>query len=89
MSASDEDPRRKRRGRPPLCPRKTCLFVIELQEQGLSLARISATLNERGMSTPTGQSEWTKSDVDRLLRTMYIRDLKEELPDAGSRITNN
>lgn len=89
MSAPDGNPRRKKRGRPPLCPLKTCLYVIELQGRGLSLAKISKILNQQRISTPTGRSEWTKSDVDRLLNTMHVRELKEKLQEADSRITNN
>ncbi|WP_425564025.1 recombinase family protein [Nonomuraea longicatena] len=55
------------------------LQVITLRAQGLSLATISRVLNEEGVRTPAGGHVWQKSHVDRLLHTLYARDLLDAL----------
>ena len=77
MSAAT--PTQRRRGRPPCCPRELAVRVIELHRQGLSYAKISATLNAHGIPTPLGQASWSKGHVDRLLHTQYVRDIITEL----------
>lgn len=37
--------------------------AAELRDQGLSLAKIAAKLNEEQIPTPTGKGQWGKSNV--------------------------
>ena len=76
MSASGNDSTHKKRGRPPSCSLQVCMRVIDLWSQGLSLSKISKTLNLEGVPTPAGRSIWTKSHVDRLLHTKYAQELR-------------
>lgn len=76
MNASSDDPNPKRRGRPPSCSLQVCMRVLDLWSQGLSLNKISKTLNLEGVPTPAGRSMWTKSHVDRLLHTKHARELR-------------
>ncbi len=77
MTASSRSRIPKRRGRPPTCPLHVCMRVIDLQSQGLSLNKISKTLNVQGVLTPAGRSTWTKWHVDRLLHTRHVQELRQ------------
>nr|WP_062331635.1 recombinase family protein [Herbidospora sakaeratensis] len=68
----------RRRGRPPCCPPDVAMRVVELRDQGLSLAAISRVLNDEGVRTPAGGRLWQKSHVDRLLHTLHARDLRDD-----------
>jgi hypothetical protein len=56
--------------------------VIRLRLQGLSLAAIGAMLNTDGVLTPSSRPRWTKSHVDRLLRTRYAQEFIDVLDAA-------
>ena len=49
--------------------------VVRLRVQGLSYGKISAALNEEGVPTPAGGSQWLRSYVDRLLHTRYAMEI--------------
>lgn len=84
-SAADGVPNGRGPGRPPSCSRELALRIITLRGDGLSLAQISAVLNAEGVPTPMGRSAWSKSHVDRLLHTKFVRDLlAEEVIDGSS-----
>ena len=77
MSAPSPALQSRRPGRPPACPLEVVIYVVELRNQGLSYADISAQLNREGIPTPTGRPVWQKSYVDRLLHTRYAQELRE------------
>ena len=78
MSAPSPVLQARRPGRPPACPLEVVIHVVELRNQGLSYADISAQLNREGISTPTGRPIWHKSYVDRLLHTRYVTEISEQ-----------
>ena len=65
-------------GRPPCCPPETALRIRELRQQGYSLRQIARLLNDDAVPTPMGRGEWGKSHVDRVLGTLYVRELGDE-----------
>jgi hypothetical protein len=65
----------RRPGRPPVCPPETARRILQLRTVGYSLRLIAETLNEQGIPTPLGLSPWTKSHVNRILHTRYVREL--------------
>jgi hypothetical protein len=69
----------RRRGRPPCCPRELVIRVIHLHAEGLSYERIATLLTAEGVPMPGGGTRWMKSSVDRLLHTLYARELLEKL----------
>lgn len=77
MNVSSSGQMPKRPGRPPSCPLQVCIRVIDLQRQGLSLSKISKTLNLEGVPTPAGRSTWTKWHVNRLLHTKHVQELRQ------------
>jgi hypothetical protein len=78
MSAVMSAPTPRRRGRKPCCPRELAIRIIQLHQQGLSYAAIAAILNAEGIRTPNGRL-WRKGYVERVLHTLYARDLEEEI----------
>lgn len=78
MSAVLSAPVPRRRGRKPCCSRELAIRVIHLRRQGLSYTAISAALNAEGILTPNGRL-WRKGYVERVLHTLYVRDLEEEI----------
>jgi Recombinase len=64
------------------------MHVIELRQQGLSLAAISVELNRERIPTPTGRPTWRKSSVDRLLNTLYVREILDQLAKARLEIAS-
>jgi hypothetical protein len=79
VSAVAAQPRR-RVGRPACCPPETARRILELKDQGFSLRQIARLLNDEVVLTPMGLSKWSKSHVYRVLGTLYVRELSEELP---------
>lgn len=55
-------------GRPSTASPESQRRAAELRDQGLSLAKIAAKLNEEEMPTPSGKGEWSKSNVQWVLR---------------------
>jgi DNA invertase Pin-like site-specific DNA recombinase len=56
-----------RLGRPVLQSRETEAKVIELREQGLSMADIAEKLNNENVPTATGKAKWYASTVSNIL----------------------
>lgn len=78
------EPKVYRRGRPPCCPRELAIRILSLRRQGLSYMQICEVLNAEGVPTPMGRSRWSKSTIDRVLHTQYVRDLTNvEEPGAS------
>jgi hypothetical protein len=64
-----------RLGRPPLCPPETILRITALTDQGYTLRQIAELLNGETASTAEGRSDWYKSKVDRVTKTLHARDV--------------
>lgn len=71
------------RGRPPSCPRELALRIVQLHLQGWGYQAIGDMLNDEGIPTPLGRPHWSKSYVDRLLHTQYVREILQELQAGG------
>lgn len=56
-----------RLGRPPAIPHELSVRIRNLRDDGATLRQIAATLNEEGVPTPRGGSEWRPSSIERLL----------------------
>ena len=83
MSAAAPSPGERGPGRPAHCPRELALRIIEMRQDGLSYAKISAALNAAQVPTPAGGSRWQKSTVDRVLHTRYSEKIRKELRSGG------
>lgn len=57
-----------RLGRPPEPLPASTERIVQLRDQGNSLAQIAAALNADAVPTPSGKGEWTKSSVQGVLR---------------------
>lgn len=75
MSSPAERPR-CRPGRPPCCP-ELARRILALRRRGYSLQRIADLLNDEGVPTLMGRSQWRKSHVDGVLSRLYVRELEE------------
>jgi len=71
-------PKIRRPGRPPCCPRELAIRIVCLRRQGLSYTQICEVLNAEGVPTPMGRPRWSKSSIDRVLHTQYVRELIED-----------
>jgi hypothetical protein len=78
MSTQAVSSSRRRRGRPPSCPRELAIRIIAMRRQGLTLMQICIALNAHGIPTPAGRPLWRKSYIDRLLHTRYVQDILDE-----------
>ncbi|MBW4700331.1 recombinase family protein [Micromonospora sp. RL09-050-HVF-A] len=65
MAAARE--RGVRLGRPPAPLPPSATRVVQLRDEGLSLAAIAATLNSEQVPTPSGKGTWAKSSVKYVL----------------------
>ena len=56
-------------GRRRVCPDPVVERVAELRWRGLSLRQICTTMQDEGVTTPTGKARWWPETVNKLLRT--------------------
>jgi hypothetical protein len=66
---------KRRPGRRPKCPPDVAVRIVSLRQQGLSYQAIGDLLTTERIPTPMGRSQWSKSHVNRVLHTMYVRDI--------------
>ncbi len=59
-----------RLGRPSQHDDATKALAAQLRASGHSYGQIAAALTEAGIATPTGNTQWTRSSVQSLLRTI-------------------
>lgn len=64
--------RGKRLGRPSRQSQEAKDLATALRADGVSLRNVAAALEEAGLSTPTGNTAWTHSSVQALLRTVQL-----------------
>jgi hypothetical protein len=79
-------PPSRRRGRPPCCSRELAEHIVRMRLQGLTYGQICIALNAKQVPKPMGGFVWRRSNVVRLLRTRYAREIEEEAkitPRAG------
>jgi hypothetical protein len=75
---------RRRVGRLPCCPPETAQRILELRNLGYSLRGMAKLLNDEALPTPMGRTKWSKSHVYRVLGTLYIKELGNQLAVSGS-----
>jgi hypothetical protein len=63
--------RKRRAGRPPVCPVEVLDRVIVMRGSGLSFDMVAEILNAEKIPTPGGKSRWWGSYVCRLLQTRH------------------
>ncbi len=70
-----------RLGRPSRQSEAAKTLAAQLRAEGRSYGQIAAALTETGITTPTGNTEWKRSSVQSLLRTIELDRQAQALAD--------